>query len=255
MEHESLNTIWTLKRIASAIQKNITGAIGNVNHSYSLEQLKFMINTRRASVLKEISISKSELDFLTKLKQTITCIELDCKDIERCCHIKGFETAKHFKIPRLSNAIPDPVVYVGTANRLKPFKVYYDNTFGYHQYNIKTGHRPYVWVDTSILSNVPFEPTSALATDFESSGIFYDAYLFNPPTENMKFITIEAIFENPLDVNFYACSKICDDDTYPAPEFIIDKIITSITQEFLSYYRKANVPQVMIPNTQGNIVV
>jgi hypothetical protein len=251
---ESLNTVWSLKKIASAIQKNITGAIGNVNFGYSMEQIKYMINTRRATILKEISISKSELDFLNKLKQSITCIELDCQNIERCCHVKGFETAKHFRIPRLSNAIADPVLYLGTPNRMKPFKVFYDTTFAYHQYSLKTSHRPYAWVDTSILATTLFEPTEYINTEFESSGIFYDVFLFNPPTENIKYLTIEAIFENPLDVNFFNCSKICDDDTYPAPEFIVDKIITSITQEFLGYYRKANVPQVLQGNIQGNLV-
>ncbi len=246
--------IWTLKKIADSILKNVTGAIGNINYSISKEQLKYAINARRASILKEISLSKSEQVLLAKLYQTIPCIELDCENLERCCEVQGFESALHFRIPRLA-MLDEPVIYLGLPNKMKPFKVYLDNTFAYHQYTLRTAHRPYSWIDTSILATKKIDFNNLLNSEFETSNIFLDGYIFNPPTENFKYLSITAIFDNPMDINTFNCTPLCDDDTYPAPEFIIDKIVTSVTNEYIQMYRKANLPNVLQNNNQGNLTV
>ena len=76
-------------RLSSAIYNDIVvGLRGyHVNHSISLEQLEDDVVATRLAVIKEYSL-KGILP-IKDLLESINCISVDCKDLDRCkCNSK-----------------------------------------------------------------------------------------------------------------------------------------------------------------------
>ena len=77
-----------------------------------------------------------------------------------------------------------------------------------------------------------------------------DAYLFNLGPNGLRFLSIRAIFDDPV--------KILDsdglfgvDEEFPAPSAVQEMIIDKITQKYIQYYKNLNHPYQ--PNTQTDI--
>lgn len=91
-----------IEKLASAIRNDIVSGLRgyHTNMSMSMEQLEQDIIDERLQILKEYSL-KGVLP-AKDLYLSINCIQVDCKDIERCrCNISDDCTTPtaHFEIP------------------------------------------------------------------------------------------------------------------------------------------------------------
>jgi hypothetical protein len=213
----------TINEIISSIELQIINGFkgSNNNHSYRLEEIKDNF------ILTVNAIQKKLVDSgvipISDLTRSINCIELECKDIGECCEVNTGETVLHFKIPKLANLYGNKaVLYVGLANTYFPFKPIFGNHHIYNKYSV-TKNEPYVWFK-----------------DLENG------WLFNPPTNKIKYITLRGVFDNPYDLNRYNCCEPLDEDTsnYPANPEIIKAAMDEIVTKYLKAYRTVNIPYI-----------
>ena len=76
-------------------------------------------------------------------------------------------------------------------------------------------------------------------------------FYFNPPTNVTKYLSVSAIFSNPMEVNLYSCcSYNYEEDRFPCPDYIVQQIINNITSRWASlYYRfQGSKPNTQAPN-------
>jgi len=135
----------------------------------------------RLAVIKEYQL-KGILP-INDLLQSINCIPVDCKDLDKCkCskEIVGTPIA-HFEIPQLLLDFGDATIkYIGSTDRQNPFTVYTDVYVWnyYHKYRKRGKQKPFVYVDI-----VPNEHGMV------------DCYIFNAPM--MEMVSVSAIFKDP----------------------------------------------------------
>jgi len=217
----------SLNQIASAIHNHISSGLkGTGNEPYSIEQLADEVLVERAWILKQQEMNKQ----LNKRNyiQSINCIPVDCSSIAQCCGLETYDKKLHFKIPKpLSTLYDEPVVYVGPVDRSVSFNIIrgssWEPIIKYSRFNrSKTS----VW----------FLPNRQ------------DGFIFNPPTDDIAYISVDAIFDNPLDLGDYACCPT-DTDDIAIPEWMVSQIIDKITQRFANNYYKFNYK----PNTQTGL--
>jgi hypothetical protein len=212
----------TLEQMTSMIEQRLRNGFrgSNVNHSYNLQQIEDDIHLMKNFIVTD-RLKKGLID-ISILTQSINCIELVCDDIAQCCNIQTGETYLKFTVPDLMNL--DSILYVGTVNRQYPFKHGYNNQRIYNKYT-PSGKEPYVWW-----------------SDFKTG------WLFNPPTKNIKFISVEAVFKNPYDVFQYECCKLKpgEEPRYPVSDDIIKLIIDELVKQYVNDYRRLNM--IIIPN-------
>ncbi len=212
----------TIHELASAIKNNISNGLkGVTNISYSIEQIIDEIYLERNSLIKEYMLKG--LIPLEELANSINCVELNKEKLSKCQ--LGCDTTQHFEIPRLSNTVVNPILYIGTVDKNEPFKVYTDYSYIYHKYSKAIKNKPYVWVDTTT----------------NEKG-FYDCFLFNKPL--MKYISVVAIWENLQELEQYDCVGNVN-----MPDFFKKEILTRISERYIRYYRQLNQP-IIQPNTQ-----
>lgn len=207
---------WTLLGIASAIKNNLeAGLKGTANYSFSMEQLEYEVISTRNAIIKQLD-TQGILD-KTEFVQEINCIPVDCEKLSLCCDVNTKTTTLHFELPIFTH-----IEYVGTPNRDKPFKIYNNSNFIYNKFrNSKLNKRPYV----SMRIN---------------EGIQH-GFLFNPPTSNIKYVSVSGILSNPLDVNKYSCCNYNPrEDKFPAPDYVITQIIDTMTSKWSSWYYRFN---------------
>jgi len=211
-----------VNELASAIRNNISNGLkGVTNISYSLEQIVDEIYLERNSLIKEYMI-KGLLP-LEELAHAIDCIQLDKANLFKCkveC-----ATLQHFEIPKFSNTVTNPIIYIGTTDRMQPFKVYTDYSYLYHKHSRGIANKPYVWVDTALNSNGK-----------------YDGYVYNLPL--VKCISVVAIWEDLREIAEYDCVGEVN-----MPDFVKKEILTRISERYIRYYRQLNQP-IIQNNTQ-----
>jgi hypothetical protein len=225
----------TLDMIASAIQNNVLGGLkGVTNFSYSIEQLRDEVGVMRNAVLRELSM-KGLLrpDSVPELAQRINCVPVRCRDISDCCsEVADYyaataekATVYHAQLPALAYlAGISPILYLGKKGMQRPFKVWYDQSWAYNQYEPATSRRPFVWVEGQ------------------------NAWFFNQ-REGLEEISIRAVFEDVSAVERYDCCEKLDQAPFPAPDYIIQLIIHKLSEQYLRYYRLAHVQ----PNVQADL--
>lgn len=245
----------TLNEISSAIRNHLSDGLRNLpNYAYSLIQLEDEIELERATIMKKLSM----IDMMAlkmQFAQTINCLTLDCEELERCCNVSSGNNVLHFKIPQLSDLAMDPVLFLGTPNRQYSFKVYTGQMdWQNNRYNPYLNKRPYVWIDTSTENPFDYNRLDPLFNPdmMPKAGSFQDAFVFNPPTSQLKYLSITAIFNNPMDVGVYSCNATCRDEQYPVADWVIQEIIGNITARWIEYYRKLNVSPIQLVNNQTN---
>ncbi len=222
-----MDTKWTLDKIAFAVKNNIeAGLKGTNNYVFAIDQLRHQVIAKRNAIVKQLEQTGTLSD--EDLVQEINCIELDCEDLGLCCSTSTKEKVLHFKIPAVNK-----ILYVGLPNQQKPFKIFEGQGFQYNKYrDARLGVRPYVWMRMN-------------------KGELH-GFVFNPPTFNFKYISVRAIFEDPYSLNKFGCCSISAEDTrFPAPDYIIDEIIKSLTAEYASAFYRFNGKK---PNDQSSTV-
>lgn len=210
----------TLEQLTSAVYNNIvTGLKGtNVNVPITHEHIEDSILAERLLIIKEYMVKGllPRKDLLVP----IACVELDCSPIEKCpseCAIAaGGSNFLHFEIPRtIQDFGEEAIEYIGSKDRMNPFKIYTDHSFIYNKYRTRRTEKPYVWVDM-----VP------------NNNDKYDCYVFNVPM--MKEITAIIIPKDPRQLDAYTC---CPKDIDYFSFFAAD-IEKRVSEKFLRYYRQ-----------------
>lgn len=222
-----------LDKIASAIQNDVVSGLRgyHTNMSMSMEQLKDEIVEERLLILKEYSL-KGILP-LKDLYISINCVQVDCKDIERCrCNNddKCFSTpTAHFEIPQIVNDYGSLAIdYIGSSDRQIPFVFYTSSTaFRYHKYRKRGKNKPYVWIDTTPNENG-----------------MYDCFIFNAPL--LAQISISAIFKDIRQLDKYSCCTENVDNNYT---FIDTEVRKRLTEKKIRYYRQLAAQ--LLPNDQS----
>lgn len=221
----------TLRQLASAIRNNVVAGMQGVDFTnFSLEQLTDEILVMTPGLIIEYS-AKGLLD-IDRITQRIDGIPIECQDLSSNCQVTTLTCAPHFEIPTLNLSALDPLPYVGTPDGNVLFKVYFDRDFRYHKYRLNTAKAPFAWVSTSSNTN----------------GLF-DVYLFNMGKyENLRFVSIEGLFDNPYDLletDFYNQFSTAE---YYAPAILQGAIIDNLTGKYMKYYRQFEKKGT--PNTQ-----
>lgn len=220
-------------KLASAIINDVYSGLAGLHHniSMSIEQLEDEIVSTRLQVIKEYQL-KGTLP-IKDLLLAINCINVDCKDLERCPACKqGDKTPQyHFEIPQILNEFGAAAIgYVGSVDRMNAFPVYVSPDFTnlYQKYRKRGRNKPYVFIDP-----VPNENN------------MYDGYIFNAPL--IKTISVVAIFKDPRQLDGYGC---CSDlDNLENMTFIDKEVKNRLTQEKIQYYRQFHA--VNQPNDQA----
>lgn len=204
---------WTLPAIASAIKNNLTAGLksGN-NFPFSLEQLEYVVVAERNNYVVQMMRNPS-FDEKFGLIQEINCIPLDCNNFSLCDKLDTKDPALHFEVPMMID-----VEYVGLATSNHPFKIYHDRGSTYNKYrNKKLVDRPYI--------------------RFKQYEGKMHGFIFNPPTSQLKFISVHGILENPRAINQFSCASWNPrEDRFPAPPEMIADLINKITSDWSSWY-------------------
>ena len=184
-----------IEKLASAIYNDIMTGLSGItpNMKISMEQLEDEIVNERLAIIKEYLI-KGILP-LRDLYDSLTCLDVDCKPIEKCGRCAQFSKypqteIAHVEIPQLMTILGAQAIdYFGTIDRNTPFKVYMDISFQFHKYNRWLGDKPFVYIDTTPNENN-----------------MYDCYIFNAPL--LKTVTVVGIFKDPRQlIDTQCCGK------------------------------------------------
>lgn len=221
-----------IEKLASAIRNDVVAGLRgyHTNLSMSTEQLCQDIVDERLQILKEYSL-KGVLP-LRDLYLSINCIQVDCKNIERCrCNTYDSSSEQpmaHFEIPQILNDYGNlSIDYIGSTDRLLPFVFYTSATaFRYHKYRKRGKNKPYVWIDTTPNENG-----------------MYDCFVFNAPF--LDRVSISAIFKDLRQLDKFECCTDLQDDNMT---FINNEIKKRVTEKKIRYYR-ALAPN-NVPNDQ-----
>jgi len=223
----------TLRQIASLIRNNVvSGLKGVTNESFSMEQLMHEVMLETNTIITKHIKERSLL--VSNISQRLDGIEMKCEDTSSNCSIGSQTYAKHVKIPKLAQfvTVEEALSYVGPMDNSFNFKVYINEDYMYHQYNLVTKNKPYAWLNTS---------------DDEDG--MYDIYFFNlGKYDNLKFISVVARFENPTKLLSSEFGTRFKASEFYAPDIILNEVIQNITKRWIELYKLGATPP--IPNTQ-----
>lgn len=223
------------RKMASAIFNDIVGGLRGYssNLNLSLEQLEDEIAEERLAVIKQYTlkgiIPKNDL------MKTITCIPVDCKDIENCPQCKdkinpdwGGTPTMHFEIPLLLTDFGQVgIEYIGSPDLQYPFMIYTKpNDLKYRKYRKYQKLKPYVYINVTPNENK-----------------LCDCWVFNAPF--IKKVTVIGVFKDERQLDKFGC--LCDPDLEDM-SFLDSEIKERVTKKKIYYYRQLLQPQQ--PNNQ-----
>ena len=221
-------------KMASAIYNDIVSGLRgySANPTLSMEQLEDEIAEERLAVIKQY-ILKGVIPKKDLLK-TISCITVDCKDIEGCDACGGdsnFEgtPTMHFVIPPLMTDFGGfGIEYIGSADLQNPF-IWYTNptSMRYHKYRRRTKNKPYVFVNMS-----------------PNKDGMCDCWVFNAPF--LKRVTVIGVFKDERKLEEYGCDCLGEGNNNPS--FIDAEVKERLTKKKIYYYRQLAAP--ILPNDQ-----
>lgn len=222
----------TINQLASSIYNDIWGGAlipSSDLSTLSIEQLEDEIIATREIVIREQFLKnllkKGELSI------AINCIELDCKDQNKCpCSAASLnpKMALHFEIPQLETCLgSDAISFIGSTDRKYAFKVFYNleslnYELDYQKYRKGKG-KPFVYIERTPNAN----------------GMF-DGWIFNAPV--LKFISVIGVFKDPRQLERFVC---CQDFDYTELGSISADIKSKLMNTKLQLYRITNNPAKM----------
>lgn len=207
--------------MATTVRNHVVdGLKGISNLSFSIEQIEDEILLTTQTVMLEYSakgLIKPE-----KFSQRIDGVRIDCEDISNNCEVITGSCAPHFEIPAVNLVYENPIPYIGTINGELTFKVYMDKDYRYHKYRLSTAKMPFAWVSTT--------PNEA--------GLF-DVFLFNlGKYSELRFVTVEALFDDPTSLVNTDYYQQFTDSSFFAPFTVQEAVITKLTEKYIKYYRQ-----------------
>ncbi|MCK5788367.1 MAG: hypothetical protein KAH32_05185 [Chlamydiia bacterium] len=223
----------TLKEMASAIRNHIVdGLKGVTNEAFSTEQLTQEILLETNLMIEQGLANK--LITLQSLYQRIDGIDMSCTDTSANCDIPSLTSYPMLLIPKLliTRDPNDSISYFGSMDNSLRIKLYFNEDYKYHKYNLATAHRPFGYVNINATKNG-----------------MHELYLINlGKYESLKYLSISALFESPYKLLETKYRDQFEGSEFFAPRHIQAQVIASITQKYVNYYRQLNMP--VQPNTQ-----
>ena len=231
----------TLDKITSAIISDLySGLAGfNANETLSYEQISDEVSEKRQVVIKELfakNLLKTE-----DLAVSLNCVDVECKDMVKCKDIKyhpncdcktedtkTYKLQSHFEIPMLLTDVgEDAIIYIGSADGMIPFKVYYSlETTKSNQYRRRGNNEPFVYIDKTANSNQK-----------------HDCWLFNAPF--VKKVKVVGVFKDLRQLEEYTC---CQDFDYLDFGIISDEVKNRVKKDKFVFYRQ-NLAQPHVTDT------
>ena len=219
-----------VNQITSAIINDLfSGNLVSVSNRamISQDQLADEVIETRGAVIKDWYI-KNMLN-LSDMMVAINCVEVDCKDQNKCSCMSSLanaKMAKHFEIPQLMPGLgSDALAFVGSTDRSHAFKVYYNlEAIKYQQHYQKYRKRP------------NFKPFVYIEKTPNENGM-YDCWIFDAPF--VQYVAIIGIFKDPRQLEKYNC---CDDIDYLEMGAISNEIKNRILQKKIQLYRTSAPP-------------
>ena len=219
-----------VNQIASAIINDLfSGNLVSLSNRamISQEQIEDECIEARCAIIKDWYL-KNMLN-LGDMMVAINCVEVDCKDQNKCSCMSSLanaKMAKHFEIPQLMPGLgADALAFVGSTDRSHAFKVYYNlEAIKYQQYYQKYRKRytpkPFVYVEKTPNENG-----------------MYDCWIFDAPF--VQYIAVIGIFKDPRQLEQYNC---CDNIDYLEMGAISNEIKNRILQKKIQLYRTSAPP-------------
>ena len=158
-----------VNQIASAIINDLfSGNLVSLSNRalISQEQIEDECIEARSAIIKDWYL-KNILN-LGDMMVAINCIEVDCKDQNKCSCMSSLanaKMAKHFEIPQLMPGLgSDALAFVGSTDRSNSFKVYYNlEAIKYQQhyqnYRKKSNPKPFVYIEKTPNENGMYDST------------------------------------------------------------------------------------------------
>lgn len=219
-----------LDRLASAIYNNVTSGLGTPNFPLTLEQIQDSIISERLMLIN--NLSKQNLLNPNDLAMSISCLDVDCKSLSKCCdsNFADIDTVRHVEIPQVVNDYGEKgIIFIGSADGRYPYTIYRDSSWKYHELRGRSKSRrmkPYVWLDTTPNENN-----------------MNDVFIFNAPM--IQAIKVVAIFKDPRQLEQYQCCNSEEIYNFNSLEKQIEK---NLSYQYIDYYRKLIMP--ITPNDQ-----
>ena len=219
-----------VNQIASAIINDLfSGNLVSLSNRamISQDQIEDEVIETRNAVIKDWYL-KNALN-LSDMMVAINCVEVDCKDQNKCSCISSLanaKMAKHFEIPQLMPGLgSDALMFVGSTDRSNAFKIYYNLEAikyqqHYQKYRKKSNPKPFVYVEKTPNENG-----------------MYDCWIFDAPF--VQYIAVIGIFKDPRQLEKYNC---CDDIEYLEMGAISNEIKNRILQKKIQLYRTPAPP-------------
>ena len=219
-----------INQIASAIINDLfSGNLVSLSNRsmISQDQIEDEVIETRNAVIKDWYI-KSNLN-LGDMMTAINCVEVDCKDQNKCSCMSSLanaKMAKHFEIPQLMPGLGvDALAFVGSTDRSHAFKVYYNLEAikyqqHYQKYRKRPNLKPFVYIEKTPNENG-----------------MYDCWIFDAPF--IQYIAVIGIFKDPRQLEKYNC---CDDIDYLEMGAISNEIKNRILQKKIQLYRTSAPP-------------
>ena len=219
-----------VNQIASAIINDLfSGNLVSLSNRamISQEQIEDECIEARCAIIKDWYL-KNMLN-LGDMMVAINCVEVDCKDQNKCSCMSSLanaKIAKHFEIPQLMPGLGvDALAFVGSTDRSHAFKVYYNLEAikyqqHYQKYRKRPNNKPFVYIEKTPNENG-----------------MYDCWIFDAPF--VQYIAVIGIFKDPRQLEKYNC---CDDIDYLEMGAISNEIKNRILQKKIQLYRTSAPP-------------
>ena len=227
----------TLDELASTIDNNVSDALSGaiLNRAISQQQIEGDIDLLREKLAyDQIKTGKIDIKYFM---QSLNTQPLICRDFVRDCGaVKSGEGVPSILIPKLmATQDNSQIEYIGLSDKSKRFITYYDiDDISNHKFRLKTAHSPFVWID--------------LTADEDN---MICVYFFNlGPYATLKRVDIRAAFARPSLLK--PLDPSLSETEYAAPGYIQSIILDTLTNRYIEYYRKLNIPN-QPNNQQDNI--
>lgn len=219
-----------VNQIASAIINDLfSGNLVSLSNRamISQEQIEDECIEARCAIIKDWYL-KNMLN-LGDMMVAINCVEVDCKDQNKCSCMSSLanaKIAKHFEIPQLMPGLGvDALAFVGSTDRSHAFKIYYNLEAikyqqHYQKYRKRPNNKPFVYIEKTPNENG-----------------MYDCWIFDAPF--VQYIAVIGIFKDPRQLEKYNC---CDDIDYLEMGAISNEIKNRILQKKIQLYRTSAPP-------------
>lgn len=219
-----------VNQIASAIINDLfSGNLVSLSNRamISQEQIEDECIEARCAIIKDWYL-KNMLN-LGDMMVAINCVEVDCKDQNKCSCMSSLanaKMAKHFEIPQLMPGLGvDALAFVGSTDRSHAFKIYYNLEAikyqqHYQKYRKRPNDKPFVYIEKTPNENG-----------------MYDCWIFDAPF--IQYIAVIGIFKDPRQLEKYNC---CDDIDYLEMGAISNEIKNRILQKKIQLYRTSAPP-------------